>query len=792
MRFIMRRSISILVILFCWTNARAQVTFLNHIAATSSNSTSATTASINTTSCTVAAHCVLAACLSVGTVGLVNPPITDSLNNTWTYIGNTYDDGWQYVELWIAFSPTTGISQNFEVQGYQPAIAVMAFNGVASGPDQQSGASGTGSPLQAGSITPTNNAELVISCFGSGDTPGATYAASSPLTQVDFIPRNSGFTGFGVGSAYDIQTTSAAINATWTSGAPANATNYTISFFSTLDPAPLVVTTSSLPEGFLSVAYNKPLTATGGVTPFTWIQTAGTLPTGLSFSSSGVLSGTPGSTTLRSPQTFQVTDSRSTTASSSGLLLTIAAAQLAITTTTCPGGTQYQAYSGCTIAASGGTAPLALSTDTAPYSYATLPEGMALNTSTGAITSSLIGGQGQYTAGLIVTDDIGATAEQPIVFNIQGANGFLQNIFPSNSIFHHRVDFASTGLPVDTSPAAPIFSGYLSETIKPFFGDASNAPLPNGIPAIEVPCSQAFVGVTTAPGGYQSYFTSAPVPIYAPIEGTANNVDPTYVDYFGDGHVPVYVEAGCGNPAMLYELYEGSVQGGGPNWGDFSNAVWYNVGATGSGANDLTPQGMGTTDAAGLPVSPLLLNADEVIGTGTPTAPNGTVMHPTRFTLEHGLAYWVWPATQTAGVGSCSTGSGGIPTETQISQSSPPVSCQAAGSTFSGVLGEIYRLRASVSTPACAATSPQSAIIITGFRNYGIIFADNGDSGGVIGTPDTRWNDADLACLRALTLADFEPVNVSSLIVSNDSGETGAGGVTPVSPPKPGVLMSGR
>jgi hypothetical protein len=57
-------------------------------------------------------------------------------------------------------------------------------------------------------------------------------------------------------------------------------------------------------------------------------------------------------------------------------------------------------------------------------------------------------------------------------------------------------------------------------------------------------------------------------------------------------------------------------------------------------------------------------------------------------------------------------------------------------------------------------------------RNYGIIVADNGGSGYIIGTPDTRWNDTDLSCLQNLTLANFEPVNVSSLIINNDSGQT--------------------
>jgi hypothetical protein len=91
---------------------------------------------------------------------------------------------------------------------------------------------------------------------------------------------------------------------------------------------------------------------------------------------------------------------------------------------------------------------------------------------------------------------------------------------------------------------------------------------------------------------------------------------------------------------------------------------------------------------------------------------------------------------------------------------------------MSGAAGEIYRLKASVATPTCASTSPQAAVIITAFRNYGIILADNGDSGGLIGTPDARWNDNDLSCLTSLTLANFEPVNVSSLMVSDDSGTT--------------------
>ena len=380
-----------------------------------------------------------------------------------------------------------------------------------------------------------------------------------------------------------------------------------------------------------------------------------------------------------------------------------------------------------------------------------LPEGMSLNASTGNVSSSLIGGQGTYAPVFVVTDSTNTQATQNISIAIKGNNAFLANIFPSSSIFHHRVDAATTSLPVDTSPAAPMYSGYLPATLKPFFGNNSNAPFPNGIPAFEVPYNQADVAVTTTL--YQSYFTSAPIPANAPVEGTSSSQ--------GDRHVLVYVEAGGGKNPALYEMWQGIYEGG--PWTDSSNAFWPNV-----SSNNLTPQGNGTSDAAGLPVAPLLANADEVIGTGTPSAPKGTIQHPIRFTLNHMLNYWVWPATQTAGVGSCTaSGGGSIPTESEISQSTPPASC-----TMSGPAGEIYRLKASVATPSCASTSPQAAIIITAFRNYGIILADNGDSGGLIGTPDARWNDNDLACLTSLTLGDFEPVKVSSLIVSNDSGAT--------------------
>lgn len=60
----------------------------------------------------------------------------------------------------------------------------------------------------------------------------------------------------------------------------------------TIDTQP-DITTTSLPNGTVGVAYNQSLSAAGGELPLAWSVSAGALPAGLSLSSSGVISGTP-------------------------------------------------------------------------------------------------------------------------------------------------------------------------------------------------------------------------------------------------------------------------------------------------------------------------------------------------------------------------------------------------------------------------------------------------------------------------------------------------------------------
>jgi Subtilase family/Putative Ig domain len=71
----------------------------------------------------------------------------------------------------------------------------------------------------------------------------------------------------------------------------------------------LSITTTSLASGQVGTAYSATLAATGGVAPYTWSVTGGTLPAGLTLSSGGAITGTPTAAVSASSVTFQVADS---------------------------------------------------------------------------------------------------------------------------------------------------------------------------------------------------------------------------------------------------------------------------------------------------------------------------------------------------------------------------------------------------------------------------------------------------------------------------------------------------
>jgi hypothetical protein len=93
----------------------------------------------------------------------------------------------------------------------------------------------------------------------------------------------------------------------------------------TVQAAPLIIATTSLPDGVTNAAYSAALTATGGTTPYTWSLASGSLPTGLTLNpTSGLISGTP-----TAPGNFgftaRVTDNAGSNATSGALSINVTA-----------------------------------------------------------------------------------------------------------------------------------------------------------------------------------------------------------------------------------------------------------------------------------------------------------------------------------------------------------------------------------------------------------------------------------------------------------------------------------
>jgi putative Ig domain-containing protein len=172
------------------------------------------------------------------------------------------------------------------------------------------------------------------------------------------------------------------------SSSPAQSKSVSLSLtISSAAPATLNITTSSLPSGQVGITYSAMLTASGGTTPYSWSLTSGTLPAGLTLdASTGAISGTPTATATATTLTFTVTDSGSPGQSASAnLTLSISStgsSALAITTTSLPSGEVGTAYT-ATLVAAGGTAPYTWS-----LASGTLPAGLTLNITTGAITGA--------------------------------------------------------------------------------------------------------------------------------------------------------------------------------------------------------------------------------------------------------------------------------------------------------------------------------------------------------------------------------------------------------------------
>ena len=84
-------------------------------------------------------------------------------------------------------------------------------------------------------------------------------------------------------------------------------------------------------------------------------------------------------------------------------------------------------------------------------------------------------------------------------------------------------------------------------------------------------------------------------------------------------------------------------------------------------------------------------------------------------------------------------------------------------------MGQRFRLKEDFDISGFSAVNQ---VILGAMKRYGIILADNGSAWYVSGAPDNRWDNNDLRDLRSVIGADFEAVDVSSLMIDPDSGQS--------------------
>ncbi|WP_164931844.1 putative Ig domain-containing protein [Dyella sp. M7H15-1] len=414
----------------------------------------------------------------------------------------------------------------------------------------------------------------------SGGTSPYTYAVTSGSLPSGVTLSSSG-TLSGTPTVYGnfTFTVTATDNSTGT-GPYTGSANYTL----TVNASAPTITTSTVPNGTVGVSYSTTISASGGNSPYTFSLASGSLPPGLSLSSSGVFSGTPtagGSYTF----TVRVTDAASSTATKTYSNVTISAPTIMVSPSSLPSATQNSSYSQ-TVNASGGTSP---------YTYAvtsgSLPSGVTLNASSGALggTPTVYGnfsftvtatdsssGTGPYTGSANYTLTVNAST--PTITTSSVPNGtvgvsYNQTISASNGNPPYTFSISSGSLP----PGLSLSSG----------GVISGTPTAGGSYTFTVKVTDA--NSNTATQTYSGVTIAAPTLSISPSNGTAFSA--TYATAYSQsfsgsgGTSPYTFHVSSGSLPAGVSLSSAGVLSGTPTQaGHFSFAITATDSSTGTGA----------------------------------------------------------------------------------------------------------------------------------------------------------------------------------------------------------------
>jgi PKD repeat protein len=239
---------------------------------------------------------------------------------------------------------------------------------------------------------------------------------------------------------------------------------------------------------------------------------------------------------------------------------------------------------------------------------------------------------------------------------------------------------------------------------------------------------------------YAAESDPGPVPFYPSMSienwysATGTPPTPNQDQDGSDHHALVMVrDEATGGISKIYEYYQVSSPDGGTTWQSVGGAQW-----------DLTtgaprPEFWSSSDAAGLPISPLMVNYSEA---ALAAAGGPAIDHPFRVAISPGLSLnnFVWPARHAVTSGSATTG---LP------------------------MGSRLRLSQDWYDANINSFSPIDRAIVTAMYNYGVIVADLSNGGfWLSGVNDQRWSTSDLSALGGIPVSAFQVLDTIKSPVS--------------------------
>ncbi|TDW97400.1 putative Ig domain-containing protein [Dinghuibacter silviterrae] len=526
-------------------------------------------------------------------------------------------------------SATGGTSPYTYVASGLPAGLTLTSGGVLSGTPTAGGSftvtitatdASTGSGPYQGTQTYTLTVNAATIIVAPATLPAATVGVSynqvisatggtSPYTYVaSGLPAGLTLTSGGVlsgtptaGGSFTVTIT--ATDASTGSGPYQGTQTYTL----TVNAATIIVAPATLPAATVGVSYNQTITATGGTSTYTYVASG--LPTGLTLTSGGVLSGTPtagGSFTV----TITATDASTGSGPYQGTqtyTLTVNAATITVAPATLPAATVGVSYNQ-TITATGGTS-------TYTYVASGLPAGLTL-TSGGVLSGTPTAG-GSFTVTITATD--ASTGSGP---------------YQGTQTYTLTVNAATIIVAPATLPAATVGVSY-NQTITATGGTSTYTYVASGLPAgLTLTSGGVLSGTPTAGGsftvtitatdastgsgpyqGTQTYaltvnaatISVAPVTLPAATVGVSYNQTIT-----ATGGTSAYTYVASGLPAGL-TLTSGGVLTGTPTaGGSFTVTITATDASTGSGPYQGTQTYTLTVNAATIAVAPATLPAATV------------------------------------------------------------------------------------------------------------------------------------------------------------------------------------